>query len=66
MKHFLDTAEAAELLSLAPGTLQKWRVKGGGPEFRKLGSRVVYPVESLLAWVNARPLKKSTSDKAGR
>jgi predicted DNA-binding transcriptional regulator AlpA len=59
---FLTTKRAAEILSLSPRTLEKMRVDGRGPVFRKLGSkRVVYALEDLLAWAEAGS-RRSTSD----
>ena len=59
-RSFTNT-EAAALLKLSPRTLEKLRVHGGGPRFRKFGSRVVYATEDLDAWANAR-VCDSTSD----
>jgi excisionase family DNA binding protein len=58
---YLTNAEAAAVLKLSPRTLEKLRVNGGGPRFRKFGSRVVYAREDLDAWANAR-VCESTSD----
>jgi hypothetical protein len=51
---FLDTAEAALFLKISPRTLEKQRVTGGGPRFRKFGSRVLYALTDLQAWADAR------------
>lgn len=51
---FLSTKEAAEFLSLAPTTLNKWRVHGGGPKFTKLGRRIFYPQSALESFVAAK------------
>jgi hypothetical protein len=51
---FLNNAEAAEFLRLSPRTLETQRVIGGGPRFRKFGRRVMYAIEDLEAWANAR------------
>ncbi len=51
---FLTTDESAELLRLSPRTLEKLRVLGGGPRFRKLGARVVYAVDDLSTWADSR------------
>jgi len=51
---YLTTEEAAEFLRLSPRTLEKQRVLGGGPRFRKFGARVVYAVEDLRTWANSR------------
>jgi Helix-turn-helix domain len=57
----LNAEEAAEYLRLKPATLAKFRHVGGGPQFVKLGSRCLYPRESLDAWIRAN-LVVSTSD----
>ena len=50
---FLTTEEAASLLRLSPRTLEKQRVLGGGPRFRKFGARVVYAMADLRAWADS-------------
>jgi hypothetical protein len=52
--HYLDNREAAAFLRLSPRTLEKQRVTGGGPIYRKLGRRVVYALADLEAWADAR------------
>ena len=49
---FLTTDEAAALLRLSPRTLEKHRVLGGGPRFRKFGARVVYAMADLRTWAD--------------
>ena len=51
---FMDTVEAAGFLKISPRTLEKQRVIGGGPRFRKFGSRVVYALTDLQAWADER------------
>ncbi len=58
---YLNNDEAAALLRLSPRTLEKQRVIGGGPKFRKFGRRVVYAVADLEAWANERSFEM-TSD----
>ena len=50
---FLTTDEAATFLRLSPRTLEKQRVLGGGPQFRKFGARVVYAAVDLRAWADS-------------
>ena len=57
----LDTAEAAEYLHVSPRTLEAWRVRGGGPLFRKLGRRVLYDPDDLFDWLEDAT-RTSTSD----
>ena len=58
---YLTNNEAAEFLRLSPRTLEKQRVIGGGPRFRKFGRRVMYAVADLEAWADARSFEM-TSD----
>ena len=58
---YLTNNEAAEFLRLSPRTLEKQRVIGGGPRFRKFGRRVMYAVIDLETWADARSFEM-TSD----
>lgn len=51
-----------EILDLSVSTLATLRVRGGGPPFVKIGSRVFYPAEALERWIADRPLLNSTSE----
>ena len=51
---YLTNDEAADYLRLSPRTLEKQRVIGGGPKFRKFGRRVMYAVADLDAWADQR------------
>ncbi|SFU22474.1 helix-turn-helix domain-containing protein [Mesorhizobium sp. YR577] len=61
---YLRTPEAARFLGLSGRTLEKHRTYGTGPDYRKLGGRVVYAVDDLQAWAN-RGAVTSTSDPRG-
>ena len=58
---YLTTAEAAQLLRLSPRTLEKHRLYGTGPEYRKIGGRVIYAATDIVAWAESGA-KQSTSD----
>lgn len=58
---YLTNDEAAAYLRLSPRTLEKQRVIGGGPKFRKFGRRVMYAVVDLDAWADQRSFE-ATSD----
>lgn len=60
-KRYLTNDEAAAFLRLSPRTLEKQRVIGGGPRFRKFGRRVLYAFDDLETWANARVFEM-TSD----
>ena len=59
---FIDTRRrAAALLGISVRTLEKFRVCGGDPSYRKLGAMVLYALEDLDFWV-AHAVQGSTSD----
>ena len=58
---FLNTAEAAAWLRLTKNTLEKMRVQGTGPAYRKHGRYVRYHIEDLVEWSHASK-RRSTSD----
>jgi excisionase family DNA binding protein len=60
-KPFLTTKEAAAWLGLTKNTLEKMRVHGDGPLYRKHGRYVRYHLEDLIAWSEANK-RRSTSD----
>ncbi len=60
-KEYMTCAQAAQLLSLSPRTLEKFRVQGNGPVFRKFGRRVIYSRKDLEYWAQSRQCV-STSD----
>ena len=59
----IDTEEAARHLSLAPNTLEKMRVTGGGPRYVKLGRAVRYRISDLETYLADRVVS-STSERA--
>ncbi|PJE43109.1 MAG: DNA-binding protein [Pseudomonas sp.] len=60
-QRYLNNDEAASYLRLSPRTLEKQRVIGGGPRFRKFGRRVMYAVADLDSWADQRSFEV-TSD----
>ncbi|GBQ37265.1 DNA-binding protein [Komagataeibacter saccharivorans] len=42
--------EAARFLGISLRTLEKHRTYGTGPLYRKVGGRVLYSVEDMMAW----------------
>ena len=58
----LNEQQAAGLLGVTVRTLQKWRVRGGGPRFVRVSSRCIrYRRRELNHWAAER-LKHSTSE----
>ena len=58
---YLTQNEAALFLRLSERTLERWRVEGQGPRFRRFGRRVVYAKSDLETWADGRSFQ-STSE----
>ena len=53
-KIVLDENEVSELTGIAVSTLQKWRMRGEGPRYAKLGARLVrYRREDIEDFIRA-------------
>lgn len=57
----LNEQQVAQHIGLTVHALQRWRVKGGGPLFSKLGSAVRYRLSDVDAWIAANRVS-STSE----
>jgi predicted DNA-binding transcriptional regulator AlpA len=58
-----NTEDAAQLLGLAPGSLNNMRAKGLGPTFVKLGSLVRYRDSDLVAWIESRARRSTDGSR---
>lgn len=56
---YYTSKEAARFLRIKPGTLDNWRWKGIGPDFRKHGRTVVYTEPDLIAFSESRDDKRA-------
>ncbi|MDX8508400.1 helix-turn-helix transcriptional regulator [Mesorhizobium captivum] len=64
---FLNTAQAAFYVGLSQRTLEKMRLKGGGPQFRKHGRFVRYHIDELDAWSKGQSKGSDADDnRAGQ
>lgn len=48
---YLLTDEASELIRTPRATLYQWRHQGIGPPARRVGKRLLYRRDELIAWV---------------
>ena len=60
---FKPNDQAAEFVGLSPRTLERLRVEGRGPVFRRHGRRILYATKDLLAWSDGHR-RVSTSQPA--
>jgi predicted DNA-binding transcriptional regulator AlpA len=49
----LSVKEAARHLGISKSLLDKLRMLGRGPQFIKIGSRVLYDIDDLESWVRS-------------
>jgi len=62
---FMDQRATADLLGLSVRTLERFRLTGSGPAFRKFGRRVMYAHSDVMAWADSQR-RTSTSDTGER
>jgi hypothetical protein len=53
VKQLLSNAEATEFLGVAKNTLACWRLRGKGPKFLKIGSKIAYDRDDLQEFIDA-------------
>jgi hypothetical protein len=66
MMDYLTQDEAAAFLRVSERSLERWRVEGQGPLFRRFGRRVVYARSDLLAWADQRVFQSTAAAKHGQ
>ena len=50
----LNARQLAARWCMSEKTLERWRMQGTGPNFLKLGGRVLYPIEQIVAHERSR------------
>ncbi len=55
--------QLADLLSVSPRTLERWRVEGIGPQFTRAGRRILYRMTDVDCWLEQN-VRGSTSEGA--
>ena len=64
MGRLLDTYEAADCLSVSKAYLDSLRSTGGGPEYIKIGRRMVrYRRSALDKWVDSHGTRRHTTQR---
>jgi hypothetical protein len=56
--------QAATFLGVSARTLQAWRVRGGGPEYVKMGRTVRYQRRALISYQEAHTVSSTTEADA--
>ncbi len=60
----VNTKGAADYIGCSESLLNTFRVKGKGPRFLRLGSRVMYRLCDLDAWIDSRAVETADSRRA--
>jgi hypothetical protein len=63
VKH-LNQVELSRRWNLSARTLERWRWLGQGPQYLKIGGRVVYRLDDVEAY-EAQQVRTSTANSAG-
>ena len=53
-QNYINETDAAEILTVSTKTLQTYRREGTGPDYYKVGRRVIYGENALLAWLETK------------
>jgi excisionase family DNA binding protein len=59
--NLLTREQAAQFLNLKKTTLEAWAVRGGGPDFVKMGKAVRYRMSDLETFIESR-IRANTSE----
>lgn len=62
---YLSTRRAAKHLGLAPRTLDRYRITGGGPVYHLFGAAVRYLREDLDHWAKTTRRRSTSDDGSG-
>ena len=55
METFLNEIQLSEMLQVSLACLRRWRLRGEGPEYKKVGPLVRYRPEAIMQWVDGLP-----------
>lgn len=63
---FLTPAQLAQRWnnSVSVGTLNNWRSQRKGPDFQKIGQRVLYPLAKVIEWEQANAVAVNDNNQA--
>ena len=65
-RQWLSAKEAAEYCGLGFSTMAKLRLSGGGPEFSKVGEKVLYHRDNLDKWLHSKSRTSTLLNSAMR
>lgn len=65
MKQYLTPSEVVKRYNstVTEKTLANWRSRGEGPDYLKVGGKILYPVIALATWEASRLIKLAAAKK---
>ena len=70
MESFLNEIQLSEKIRVSLACLRRWRLRGEGPQYVKVGPLVRYRPEAVEQWVEALPIggngRRPRSGRASR
>lgn len=66
MESFLNETQVSEKIQVSLACLRRWRLRGEGPQYVKVGPLVRYRPEAITQWVEALPTGGNGRRSVGR
>ena len=60
---YLTTKELSKLWNINPNTIEHWRTQGFVPEFIRIGRKILYSLDSIIAFENKRKAQNTAENK---
>lgn len=60
---YLTTKELSKRWKINPNTIEHWRTQGFGPEFIRIGRKILYSLESVTTFENKRKAQNTAENK---
>lgn len=59
-RELISAKQTARMLGVHPNTLCKWRIRGIGPRYMKIGQKIIYRVSDIDDWLGRRTYDNTT------
>lgn len=59
---FFSVSEVSDYIGISESTLNKMRMNNTGPEYQKIGGRIIYDKKKILSWVESKSSPEKTND----
>lgn len=66
IKSFLSEKALEEITGISTKTWQRYRTKGGGPKYIKIGSRVLYDPADINSYLESKKVASTSAYQGGR